>query len=142
MNEFTINVKVSGEVHIPELAGLIKPQQPVVASAQKPPFPTPAVGAPLSAATVPSTTPAPTQTSFPSNPAPIAPAPTAAPTAAPTYSIEDITRAGALLAQQGPDKLAQLSGLLQKFSLASVTDLKPEQMGAFVTELRGLGANI
>ena len=65
-----------------------------------------------------------------------------APTAAPTYSIEDITRAGALLAQQGPDKLAQLSGLLQKFSLASVTDLKPEQMGAFVTELRGLGANI
>lgn len=63
-------------------------------------------------------------------------------TEAPKYSIDDIARAGAELAQQGPDKIAALTGLLQQFGLQAVTQLRTEQMGSFVLALRGMGARI
>ena len=70
-----------------------------------------------------------------------APAP-AIPTSAPKYGIDDIARAGAMLAQQGPEKLAALNGLLQQFGLQSLTQLPQEQTAAFVQAMRGLGAQI
>ena len=63
-------------------------------------------------------------------------------TEAPKYSIDDIARAGAELAQQGPDKIAALAGLLQQFGLQAVTQLRTEQMGPFVLAMRGMGARI
>lgn len=71
-----------------------------------------------------------------------APAPVIPQTAAPQYSLDDIARAGAQLAAQGPDKITALTGLLQQFGLQSVNQLRAEQTGAFVMALRGLGAQI
>ena len=154
-----INVNIRGEIHLPEIAMLCHAisAHPISETA-KPAAPAPAA-APVVA---PPTTPAPAQVAPPTTPAPAqvapapsptpAPAPTpaipsaapasAVPTSAPTYSIDDIARAGAALAQQGPDKIAALTGLLQQFGLQAVTQLRPEQMGPFVTALRGLGAQI
>lgn len=78
---------------------------------------------------------------------PTAPAPTPATTAAiptegPKYTIDDIARAGSMLAMQGPEKVAALNGLLQQFGLASLTQLKPDQTSAFVQAMRGLGAQL
>lgn len=78
-------------------------------------------------------------------PAPSAPAPSSPVvpgTEPPKFSIDDIARAGAELAQQGPDKITALTGLLQQFGLQAVTQLRPDQMGPFVLALRGLGARI
>jgi hypothetical protein len=66
----------------------------------------------------------------------------AAPTSAPQYTLDDISRAGAELVQQDPTKITALTALLQQFNLQSVNQLPPEQMGAFATALRGLGARI
>ena len=71
-----------------------------------------------------------------------APAPVIPQTAAPPYSLDDIARAGAQLAAQGPDKITALTALLQQFGLQSVNQLRAEQTGAFVMALRGLGARI
>lgn len=77
-------------------------------------------------------------------PAPAAPIPTAAPaavpTAAPTYTLDALARAGAALAQAG--KMEQALALLAKYGVQTVNQLKPEQYGAFATELRALGAQI
>ena len=86
----------------------------------------------------------------PVNPAPIAmtpvaPAP-AAPvnpvpvTAAPSYTLDALARAGAVLAQSG--KMEQALALLAKYNVQTVNQLKPEQYGAFATELRALGAQL
>ena len=144
-----INVNIRGEIHLPEIAMLCqaisarpisetaKPAAPAPAAAPAPvvaPSPAPV------AAPAPSPAPAPAPVPTPAIPS-TAPA-SAVPTSAPTYSIDDIARAGAALAQQGPDKIAALTGLLQQFGLQAVTQLRPDQMGPFVTALRGLGAQI
>ena len=83
-----------------------------------------------------------TQTEAPA--ATLAPAPTAspsasaAPTAAPQYTLEQITKAGADLVQAG--RLDQLQALLTQYGVQAVTQIPPEQYGAFATALRGLGA--
>lgn len=83
-----------------------------------------------------------TQTEAPA--ATITPAPTAAPsasvvpTAAPQYTLEQITKAGADLVQAG--RLDQLQALLAQYGVQAVTQIPPEQYGAFATALRGLGA--
>jgi hypothetical protein len=61
-------------------------------------------------------------------------------TAAPTYKIEDLAHAGATLVQMG--KMAEAQALLSKYNIKAVTDLKPEQYGAFAIELRLLGVQI
>lgn len=125
----------------------------------------PPVAAPAAAATVPSAMPAPVSpaSSNPASavapapvapapaPAPVAPAPVASapaptaapaavPTAAPTYTLDALARAGAALAQAG--KMNEALALLARYGVQTVNQLKPEQYGAFATELRALGAQI
>lgn len=142
-----ININVQGEIRIPDLALLA---QAIAGKATTAPTETvkpvfhvqvPVAPAPASAPTPAIPSPAPTSAVPSPASAPAAPAPVI-PTSTPTYSIDDIARAGAALAQQGPDKISALTGLLQQFGLQAVTQLRPEQMGPFVTALRGLGAQI
>jgi len=63
--------------------------------------------------------------------------PVAAP---PQYTTEQIMQAGASLMDAG--KIAELTGLLGKFGVQAVMDLKEDQLGAFATEMRKLGAAI
>lgn len=140
---FTINVQ--GEIRLPDIALLAQAMmgrpQPEAVTAPQPTAPTPAPQPavnPTPAAVIPQTA-APTA---PSAPAPSPVPPTVPVTEAPKYSIDDIARAGAELAQQGPDKIAALTGLLQQFGLQAVTQLRTEQMGPFVLALRGMGARI
>lgn len=97
--------------------------------------PVPAAPAPITPTPAPATpTPAPA-------PVPLAPAaPPLAP--APTYTYEQIGTAGANLVAANPGAMAAVQGLLQRYGVQLVTDLKPDQLGPFATELRGLGAQI
>lgn len=115
------------------------------------PAPAPAPAAPVSPAPVtPTQTPAPTATPPVAAPAPTAgptsaapgntPAPAVPVTGAPAYTLDQISRAGASLVDAG--KMQQLLELLGRYGVQAVTQLKPEQYGAFATELRGLGAQI
>ena len=119
------------------------------------PAPAPAPAAPVSPAPV-----TPTQTPAPAPAAPVAaPSPAPAPTAgqtsaapgntpaptvpvagAPAYTLDQISRAGASLVDAG--KMQQLLELLGRYGVQAVTQLQPEQYGAFATELRALGAQI
>ena len=104
---------------------------PAPVAAPVAPAPAPVAAAPVSGpqATLPGSTPA--------------AAPIAAPVApAPTYTVEQIGKAGADLATQAPGKMPELLALLQKYGARAITELKPEQLGAFATELRGLGAKL
>lgn len=87
--------------------------------------------------------------SAPQPPAPIAPVPVTPPAAAapavpvapaPTFTREQIMTAGAALIDAG--KMNELLALLNAFGVQAVTQLQPEQLGAFATELRKLGAQI
>ena len=74
-------------------------------------------------------------------PAPATPAPAPVPVApAPTYNRDQIMTAGAALIDAG--KINELMGLLNSFGVQAVTQLKQDQLGAFATELRKLGAQI
>lgn len=154
MSEFTVKVQA------PELAAALM----ALAAAMKGTIPTqtgaeapaPAVNPTQTAApayAAPTAAPAPTApaqvctTASPvtpaANPAPVAPpaAPPVVPTAAaPTYNRDQITTAGAALIDAG--KINELMGLLNAFGVQAVTQLKQEQLGAFATELRKLGAQI
>ena len=77
---------------------------------------------------------APTPTVAPSIPAPA--------TTVPTYTHEQVGRAGADLVAANPAMMPTLMGLLHRYGVQLVTDLKPEQLGPFALELRGLGARI
>lgn len=125
-----INVNVQGEIRFPDLALLAQAITGKVATAASV-----AANVPASAPVTPTVAAAPVSAPVP------APAP-AIPTGTPKYSIDDIARAGAMLAQQGPEKLAALNGLLQQFGLQSLTQLPQEQTAAFVQAMRGLGAQI
>lgn len=85
--------------------------------------------------------PAPTPAAPPVTPMPTAavPAP-AVPVTAPTYTLDQIAKAGANLVDAG--KMEQLLALLTKYGVQAVTQLTPDQYGAFATELRALGAQI
>lgn len=142
------------KVQAPELAAAIAalaaamnsaPIQNIVAPAQAP--------AQLPPAAPVSTTPPPAPVAPPAAPAqaqaPIAPpaqaqppaAPPVVPTAAaPTYNRDQIMAAGAALIDAG--KINDLMGLLNAFGVQAVTQLKQDQLGAFATELRKLGAQI
>lgn len=106
------------------------------------PYPVQAVVAPATApqpASVAIPSPAPAQPAAPvqmPQPAPVAPA---AP-AAPAFTPEMIANAGANLLERG--LMPQLMGLLQKFGVQAVTQLRQDQYPAFAAELRALGANI
>ena len=59
---------------------------------------------------------------------------------APQFTVDQIMAAGATLMDAG--KVNELMNLLHSFGVNAVMDLKPEQIGAFATELRKLGAAI
>ena len=78
-----------------------------------------------------------------STPAPAIPtqAPAAVPLAQPPqYTTEQIMAAGATLMDAG--KANELVALLHSFGVQAVMDLKPDQLGAFATKMRELGAKI
>ena len=77
---------------------------------------------------------APIPPAYPSAPAP------AIPTAAPSYTLDQLAQAGAALAQSG--KTEQAVALLARYGVQSISQLPPEQYGAFATELRALGTPI
>ena len=131
------------------------PTAPAPAPAPAPAAPAPAPAAPVSPAPVTPTqtpTPAPAASVAAPNPAPAptagqtsaapgnTPAPTVPVAGAPTYTLDQISRAGASLVDAG--KMQQLLELLGRYGVQAVTQLQPEQYGTFATELRALGAQI
>ena len=128
------------------VAPVAAPVAPVAAPVSPAPVnPTPGP-APTMAATVVAPSPSPTPvtnapTAGPTSAAPgNTPAPAVPVAGAPTYTLDQISRAGASLVDAG--KMQQLLELLGRYGVQAVTQLKPEQYGAFATELRGLGAQI
>ena len=104
---------------------------------------TPPVAAPVPPAAPLATTVPPAPAAAPAAPPAPAPAP-AAPavpvTTAPTYTLDQIAKAGASLVDAG--KMEPLLALLSRYGVQAVTQLAPEHYGAFATELRALGAQI
>lgn len=72
--------------------------------------------------------------------APVQPAGTAVPTTTPTYTLAQLQGViGPLLsAGKGPE----LQGLLAKYGVAQMTDLRADQMDLFAADLRAMGAQI
>ena len=95
--------------------------------------------APAPVQTAPAPAPAPAAPLVTPMPTAAAPAP-AVPVTAPTYTLDQIAKAGANLVDAG--KMEQLLALLTKYGVQAVTQLTPDQYGAFATELRALGAQI
>lgn len=119
-----------------------------ISVSQDTPAPVPPVTMPPATVVPTQPTPAPVATSTPA-PAPVALAQTAAPTnpapavpvtTAPTYTLDQIAKAGASLVDAG--KMEQLLALLAKYGVQAVTQLQPDQYGVFATELRTLGAQL
>lgn len=137
---------VSAYPATPAAAPVAAPVAPVAAPVSPAPVnPTPGP-APTTAAPVAASSPSPTPvtnapTAGPTSAAPgNTPAPAVPVTGAPAYTLDQISRAGASLVDAG--KMQQLLELLGRYGVQAVTQLKPEQYGAFATELRALGAQI
>ena len=137
---------VSAYPATPAAAPVAAPVAPVAAPVSPAPVnptpgPAPTTAAPVAA---PSPSPTPVTNAPTAGPASAAPGNTPAPavpvTGAPTYTLDQISRAGASLVDAG--KMQQLLELLGRYGVQAVTQLKPEQYGAFATELRALGAQI
>lgn len=131
-------------IEAPELAGAINNLAAAIGGAKisQPPVQQnvtaqPAVEQPAPAPVQPAQMPAPGPAAhaMPSYPAPNVPL--AQP---PKYTIDQIMAAGATLMDAG--KVNDLMNLLHSFGVQAVMDLKPEQLGAFATGLRELGAKI
>lgn len=99
----------------------------------------PVAPAPVQTAPTPAPVAAPAPAPTPAAP-PVTPMPTAVPVTAPTYTLDQIAKAGANLVDAG--KMEQLLALLTKYGVQAVTQLTPDQYGAFATELRALGTQI
>lgn len=82
---------------------------------------------------------APMASSSPSNAVPVVGVPLAQ---APAFTLEQVSKAGAELLSVQPAKMPELMGLLAQFGVQTVNALKPDQLGAFATALRGMGAQI
>ena len=128
-------VEIKVTVSMPELAQAINNLAAAISSKPAPTQPvTPAPTQPVAPAPAPTqpVTPAPTPT-----PAPVSAVPLAS---APQYTVDQIMNAGAALMDAG--KIEDLMNLLHSFGVQAVMELKPEQLGAFATEMRKLGAAI
>lgn len=117
---------------------------PAPASVTPPPSPAPGYtsGPAPTGGYAPGYTPGPAPTPVTPPPAPSytpGPVPT---TSAPSYTHEQVGKAGADLIASNSAKMPDLLALLQQFSVPAITELKPEQLGPFATALRGLGAKI
>lgn len=140
-------------IEAPELAAALNNLASAIGGAKAIPFPTQSG----EAAPAPNVQAGPTPTngptsSYPSNPAPMPappvqqtapanlPAPSVPLAQPPQYTVDQIMQAGAMLMDAG--KVNELLNLLHSFGVNAVMDLKPEQLGAFATALRELGAKI
>ena len=112
----------------PPVAAPVAPAAP--AAPVTPPAPVAAPAPPVAAPAGPAAPPA---------PAP-APAPVMPVAGAPTYTLDQISKAGAALVDAG--KMEPLLSLLTKYGVQAITQLQPAQYGVFATELRTLGAQI
>ena len=85
-----------------------------------------------------------TSTGCPSEaPTATATAPNSVPLAqAPTFTLPEISKAGADLIGANPGLLPKVNELLAQYGIQTLDKLKPDQFGAFATALRGLGAKI
>lgn len=72
------------------------------------------------------------------DPAPVTAATTAPAAPAKSYTVDDLSRAGATLIDQG--KMPQLIDLLKKYGVQAVTQLDASQYPAFVEDMKALGA--
>lgn len=61
---------------------------------------------------------------------------------APSFTLEQVSTAGANLITAQPAKMQELMGLLAQFGVQTVNALRQDQLGAFATALRGMGAQI
>ena len=95
---------------------------------------------------VPVAEPVPTPVPTPVAPTPVAPTPVpvAEPAPAPTqtikYTVQQLAVAAMQLKDQG--RIADLQGLLVQFGVASMVELKDDQLDAFAQALRGLGVTL
>ena len=124
---------MGGAKFTPQQGAVAAPQQPVTNPQTAAPMPAPAPATPAQPNPLPS--PGPVAQTTPNYPAPNVPL--AQP---PQYTIDQIMAAGATLMDAG--KVNELRNLLMSFGANAVMDLKPEQLGAFATGLRELGAKI
>lgn len=126
LEKSAVNISVPQDTPAPVLPVTTPPASVV------PTQPTPAPVATTTPAPAPA---APAQTAAPTNPAPAVPV-----TTAPTYTLDQIAKAGASLVDAG--KMEQLLALLAKYGVQAVTQLQPDQYGVFATELRTLGVQL
>lgn len=63
-------------------------------------------------------------------------------TPAPSFSHDQVGKAGADMIAANPAKMPELMALLRQYGVQAITQLAPEQLGAFATALRGMGAKI
>ena len=71
------------------------------------------------------------------------PVPNSVPLAqAPTFTLPEISKAGADLIGANPGLLPKVNELLAQYGIQTLDKLKPDQFGAFATALRRLGAKI
>ena len=143
-----LEVKVNVVITAPELAGAINnlavaingKAQSTFAVQQNVPVSTPVNPIPTPSQTVPEQPSGSVQQSaaFVQRPTmPVAAVPLAN---APQFTVDQIMAAGATLMDAG--KVDDLLSLLRSFGVQAVMELKPEQLGAFATEMRKLGAAI
>ena len=129
MSNFTIDVVIHAD---PALMGLLSRL-----GEQR--SPDAGINPPAPAAQIPPTAPAAGIPVTPSAADPVQNLP-AVPTSVPQYTFDMIQTACAECMDKG--QAQQLQGLLQKFGIRRIPELRSEQYGAFATELRGLGARI
>jgi len=102
-----------------------QPVTPPAPAAQPPAQPTPA---------------APAQQPVQTPPVPAQQAQPAVPTTAPTYTLEDLGRAGVAAQEMGKD--AEVRALVASFGVSTLQELPETQYGAFAMALRSMGAPI
>lgn len=113
----------------------VAPSQPVPVPVPSAPLPAPEP-VPVPAAPMPVPEPVPVPVAPMPAPEPVAPVPAPAT----NITLQQIARAGASLVDRG--KKAEVIGVLRRYGVQAVTQLKPEQFGQFAGELRALGAQI
>lgn len=76
----------------------------------------------------------------PASAAQIGPALTSSPSEGKSYTLDDLSKAGAALIDQG--KMPQLLELLKKYGVQAITQLDASVYTAFVEEMKALGAQL
>lgn len=123
----------AGKVDVIQAADIAAPVAPTVPDPAPFPFQMPAAAA----STAPAQPAAPQMPTMPFT-APAAPAAPQIPTTQPTFTMEQLGRAGLELSQRGVNAAA----VLAEFQIMSLDQLPKDQYPAFAARLRQLGANI